>query len=87
MYEVSNQAATAVGRAPGNDVVVEDPAVSSQHCRIRPADGGGFELIDLKSTNGTFLNERRVTREQLAAGDNIKVGQTVLQFRMDHLKG
>jgi pSer/pThr/pTyr-binding forkhead associated (FHA) protein len=60
--------------------------VSSQHCRIRPAEQGGFEVLDLKSTNGTFVNERRVTRHPIGPGDNLKVGQTVLQFRMDHIK-
>lgn len=83
IYSISLDGATSVGRARVNDVVLEDDAVSSQHFRIRPRQGS-FELIDLKSTNGTFVNERRVARHPLVAGDVIKVGQTVLQFRMDH---
>jgi hypothetical protein len=84
-FEVSLDTATSIGRAKGNDIVLGDSAVSSQHCRIRPG-GGVYEIIDLKSTNGTFLNERRINREKLSAGDLIKIGESVLQFRMDHMK-
>lgn len=84
-FEVNIDSATSIGRAQGNDVVLDDRAISSQHCRIRPL-GGVFELIDLKSTNGTFVNERKVTRTNLTAGDVIKTGETSMQFRMDHMK-
>ena len=60
--------------------MVDDVSVSSEHCRIRPEDGR-FVLHDLKSTNGTFVNERRVTRHVLAEGDVIKIGETSLQFK------
>lgn len=86
IYSVSFDSATSVGRSKVNHVVLEDHSVSAQHFRIRPREGK-FELIDLKSTNGTFVNERRVGRHPLVAGDVIKVGQTVLQFRMDHQAG
>lgn len=85
-FEVGVESATSIGRAKGNEVVLDDHAVSSQHCRIRP-QGGVWELIDLKSTNGTFVNERKVARTHLTAGDTIKLGETILQFRMDHMKG
>jgi hypothetical protein len=84
-YEVHVDSATSIGRAKGNDIVVDDRAISSQHCRIRPL-GGVYELIDLKSTNGTFVNERKVARTNLSAGDTIKLGETAMQFRMDHMK-
>ena len=85
-FEVSLSSAVSVGRAEGNDIVLRDPAVSGQHCRVRPSQDGGFELLDLQSTNGTWVNEKRIARHPLAAGDTIKVGETVMQFRMDHLK-
>jgi hypothetical protein len=85
-FEVSVDSATSLGRAQGNDIVLDDKAVSSQHARIRP-QGGVYELIDLKSTNGTFVNERKVVRTHLSPGDLLKVGETVMQFRMDHMKG
>jgi hypothetical protein len=85
-FEVHLDSATSIGRAQGNDIVLDDRAVSSQHVRIRPM-GGVYELIDMKSTNGTFVNERKVARTNLSAGDVVKVGETAMQFRMDHMKG
>jgi hypothetical protein len=85
-FEVSVDSATSLGRAQGNDIVLDDKAVSSQHARIRP-QRGVYELIDLKSTNGTFVNERKVARTHLSPGDLLKLGETVMQFRMDHMKG
>lgn len=84
VYEVKASAPTSLGRAKVNDIVLnEDVAVSSEHCRIRPEDGQ-FVLHDLKSTNGTFVNDRRVTRQPLTEGDTIQVGETYLQFRLEH---
>jgi len=82
VVRLSPDTTTSVGRARANDIVVDDLAVSSEHCRIRPEEGR-FVLHDLKSTNGTFVNERRVTRHPLAEGDVVKVGETTLQFRME----
>lgn len=87
LFEVSLDAATSIGRADGNDAALGDRTVSSQHCRIRPLPDAGFEVIDLQSTNGTFVNDRRVTRQRLVAGDVIKVGESWISFRMDHMKG
>ena len=86
VVELSETTATSVGRAKANDLIVNDVAVSSQHCRIRPEDGV-FVLHDLNSTNGTFVNERRVTSQPLAEGDVIKIGETHLQFRLDLKRG
>lgn len=83
VFTLSTETATGVGRARINDVVLDDVSVSSEHCRIH-SEEGAFVLHDLKSTNGTFVNEKRVSRHPLAVGDLIKVGETVLQFRMDH---
>jgi hypothetical protein len=82
VVSLSLAATTSIGRAKANDIVLEDLSVSSQHCRVRPEEGR-FVLHDLKSTNGTFVNERRVTRHPLAEGDVVKVGETTLQFRME----
>jgi hypothetical protein len=82
VFDVRNQAATSIGRAKANEVVIDDVSVSSEHCRIRPEDGH-FVLHDLKSTNGTFVNERRVTRHVLVEGDILKIGETSLLFKTD----
>ena len=83
IYDLSLQSATSLGRAKANDIILPDVAVSSEHCRVRPEDGR-FVLHDLKSTNGTFVNDRRVmSRHNLIEGDVIKVGETSLQFRTE----
>ena len=82
VFNLSLESVTSIGRAKANDIVLEDVAISSQHCRVRP-ENGSFVVHDLRSTNGTFLNERRVTRSPLVSGDILKVGETSLQFRMD----
>lgn len=93
LFELKLTAATSVGRGEENDIALEDRSVSTEHCRIRPVteerragQRGTFEVIDLKSTNGTWINERRVSRRPLAAGDVLRVGETQLQLRMDHTK-
>ena len=82
VFELGNKAPMSIGRAKANAVVVNDVSVSSEHCRIRPEDGQ-FVLHDLKSTNGTFVNERRITRHVLAEGDVVKIGETSLLFKTD----
>ena len=82
VYELKNRGPLSIGRARANEVVVNDVSVSSEHCRIRTEDGR-FVVHDLKSTNGTFVNERRVSRHVLAEGDVVKIGETAMLFKMD----
>src|SRR6516165_11728118 len=49
-----------IGRAPGNDVVVADLSVSRHHAELRRLDSGQFQIVDLSSHNGTFVNGRRI---------------------------
>jgi hypothetical protein len=81
-YSLNADSATSLGRAKVNDIVVPDVAVSTQHCRIKREDGR-FVVLDLRSRNGTFVNDRRVSRCALSEGDTIKIGETFLQFRTD----
>jgi pSer/pThr/pTyr-binding forkhead associated (FHA) protein len=81
VFKLSTDSAVSIGRAPSNDIPVMDTAVSGEHCRIRP-ESGVFVLHDLKSTNGTYVNEKRIERHRLSEGDVIRVGETQLQFRM-----
>jgi protein phosphatase len=66
---------TAIGRAADNTLVINDPDVSGHHGAISVMDGF-FTIEDLESTNGTFLNGRKISRERLYAGDVIAVGGT-----------
>jgi pSer/pThr/pTyr-binding forkhead associated (FHA) protein len=81
-YPLSESTATSIGRAKANDIMLEDVSISSQHCRVRP-ENGRFVVHDLQSTNGTFVNDRRVTAQALTEGDVIQVGETALQLKLE----
>jgi FHA domain len=67
-----------IGRSPDNQMVVNDPRVSSHHAQIRP-EGQGYDIIDVGSSNGTFVNEQRLVPNVprlLYTGDQIRIGDT-----------
>jgi pSer/pThr/pTyr-binding forkhead associated (FHA) protein len=69
-----------VGRAPRADFIVDAALVSRLHCRLEAAEEG-LDVIDLDSTNGTFVNGRRVERARLASGDRLRVGRVELTIK------
>ena len=71
-----------IGRAPGNDVVLENLLVSGHHARIDQA-GRDYVLTDLQSKNGTYVNGARITSAKLKHGDQILVGKHILVFELD----
>jgi hypothetical protein len=73
---------TEIGRDETADISLQDPEMSRRHVRISWQEGR-YILEDLNSTNGTFLNNTRVTAAQrLSPGDKIRMGQYVLEFQM-----
>ena len=68
-----------IGRQASSQLCIGDISVSRQHCIMRPA-GNGFQIQDLRSNNGTFVNGRRVDESALVHGDKIRIGDTVLVF-------
>jgi pSer/pThr/pTyr-binding forkhead associated (FHA) protein len=72
-----------IGRDDDNEISVDQSTVSRRHSRVF-SDGRQHWVEDLKSTNGTFVNERRVGQQLLTEGDVIQVGETYLQFRTEH---
>lgn len=72
----------AIGRSMSNDITVDDPEVSRRHAKIIRR-GDAFLIEDWGSTNGTFVNDKRVTtRVALRDGDRIRLGEAVvLTFR------
>ncbi|WP_196138905.1 FHA domain-containing protein [Aliikangiella sp. G2MR2-5] len=88
-----NDEVIILGRAKDCDIQIDDQSVSSKHARlVVEADPylDGAENIyieDLKSTNGTELNGRKVSREKLADGDMIKVGFNQFRFVNSDSKG
>ena len=75
--------AISIGREAGNLIQLDDHEVSRRHAEIRRVDGT-FTVGDLKSSNGTFVNNRKVERAELASGDQIQVGRTVMVYSKDH---
>jgi two-component system, NtrC family, response regulator HydG len=71
----------SIGRHENNSVAIDDVAVSKHHCVVRPC-GGRFQLHDLKSRNGTFVNGIPVTDRMLEENDEIRVGESVFQFQV-----
>lgn len=79
--EVEISGATVLGRSPETDIVLNDAYASDFHMRLVSQDEG-IMLHDLGSTNGTYVNGRRVTAPtQLRRGDTIQVGKTVMEVR------
>ena len=63
-----------LGRAPDNDIPIDNLAVSNYHARLY-MEAGSLVIEDLNSLNGTFLNDIRVERAMLKAGDAILIGK------------
>jgi predicted component of type VI protein secretion system len=78
-FRLAAGAIKTVGRAPRADFIVDAALVSRLHCRLTATDGG-LEVVDLKSTNGTFINDKRVSKASLAAGDKLRVGRVELRL-------
>lgn len=68
-----------IGRNEENTIQINNLAVSGYHARIDAA-GNDYILTDLQSTNGTFINDKRVVSQKLSHGDNIIVGKHVILF-------
>ncbi len=77
-FRLTSGAVKTLGCAPRADFIVDAAAlVSRLHCRLTATDDR-IEVVDLKSTNGTFVNGKRVDRAQLASGDRLRVGRLEL---------
>lgn len=71
-----------IGRGSANDVNLNDPQVSRSHCQIIQDDNGNYKIIDLNSSNGTFVNGARVYGEYpLKSSDSVRVGNTNLSWQ------
>ncbi len=77
-----NQQEIAIGKAAHNKVVLNDPTVSGTHAALIARDGG-FSIVDLGSSNGTFVNGTRIANEAwtLQHGDKLQLGKVLLTFR------
>jgi adenylate cyclase len=75
-----------IGRSRNNDIVLEEPLVSRRHCALLVHAGGGCELHDTASRNGTLVNGQLVRQPvQLASGDRIEVCPRTLLLSVGEL--
>jgi signal transduction histidine kinase len=79
-------AAVSLGRDASNGIRLHDTEVSRRHAEIRRI-GAGYQLFDVGSANGTFVNNQRVKESPLTAGDHIAIGQSILVFSTGHSDG
>lgn len=75
-----------LGAATGCQICLDNSFASEQHASLRYADSE-YVLTDLDSTNGTFVNGKRISRIALKDGDRIKIGETTYIFKGLFLKG
>jgi hypothetical protein len=71
---------TKIGTAPPADLVINDGFMSTEHCHIA-ASPAGFILTDNGSTNGTYVNDRKVQKHDLVDNDTITLGKTNFRFK------
>ena len=69
-----------LGRDPSNQLEVADPAVSRKHCSVSEISTDVFEIADLDSHNGTFVNGARMIRQTIQHGDRIRIGNSEFVF-------
>jgi hypothetical protein len=69
-----------IGRGPDNDLVLRDVRVSRQHAAIEPA-GNGWVVRDMNSTNGTYLDGRRIDEARISGATEISLGGYRVKFR------
>jgi hypothetical protein len=70
----------SVGAAPDNDVVITEASISGHHCEF-VGSATGFKLNDLGSTNGTFVNDKRIQTHDLVDNDNVLLGRVRFKFK------
>lgn len=69
---------TTVGRDPSSNIILKDDGVSRSHAKFLVYDDKKAHLVDLESTNGTFVNGRRIDAVELSEGDRIQIGPDVV---------
>jgi two-component system cell cycle response regulator len=83
--------AIMIGRSAKSDLQLDEDSVSRHHVRIEPVpsaeasdSAARWRVVDLESTNGTYVNDRPVTGAVLRHGDQIQVGRSILRFLADN---
>jgi len=74
-----DQPTTSAGRHPDSDIFLDDVTVSRRHAEFRQ-DEGDFQVVDVGSLNGTYVNREPVDSAVLANGDEVQIGKFRLVF-------
>jgi len=77
VFRLRPGAVKTIGRAPRADLILDAALVSRLHCRLEAGDGA-MVVVDLESTNGTFVNDKRIERGTVENGDRLRVGRVEL---------
>jgi ABC transport system ATP-binding/permease protein len=78
--------ALRIGRIADNDLVLPDLDVSRHHAELRKSSSGTYEIIDLGSHNGTFVNGRRVSSAVLGEADIVSIGRSTFRLAGGELR-
>ena len=78
--------ALRIGRIPDNDLVLRDLDVSRHHAELRKSSDGAYEIVDLGSHNGTFVNGRRVSSAVLSESDIVSIGRSTFRLAGGELR-
>ena len=78
--------ALCIGRAPDNDVVLPDLEVSRHHAELRKLPAGDYEIVDLGSHNGTYVNGIRVSSQRLTERDIVSIGHSTFRLKDGELR-
>ncbi len=79
-FRLAPGAVKTVGRAPRADFILDAALVSRLHCRLTAREDQ-VEVEDLSSTNGTYVNDKRVSRAQVSSGDRLRIGRVELKVQ------
>ena len=79
-FDLAANDTLTIGRDPGCDLTLDSPLVSRHHARLERT-GPTHTLIDLGSTNGTFVNSQRIDRQMLRSGDIVQIGPYRLTYQ------
>lgn len=77
---------TTIGRVEDNTFQIADPSVSSHHCEVH-LRGSDIFIRDLNSTNGSFINNDKITEQVLKPGQVLRLGQVELKLEVDGVAG
>src|SRR5580700_2592453 len=75
-----------IGRTPDNDITLSDLDVSRHHAELRRNPDGSFEIIDLNSHQGTYVNGERITHTMLTEQDIISIGHATFRLSGGELR-